>query len=268
MRLLGGLLPQTTKGRFQTFNDEHVFIDEWLSRHPDHDVTWVDIGAGDGLDMSNTYLLAAKGFSGVAIEGDPLRFAQLAINYRELPNVRLSRTYITPESAGDLLTGLLVSRTVDIISLDIDGFDLHVAEAVMGYLRPRLWIVEWNVLIPPGIGFSVRADPDFRWTGTWFSGCSLSAWGAFAKRHGYNCTQADGCALYLEDSADPGARPNRPISDLYERSPLGELGNRSFQPPAEWPDLHELSTKETLHAIDLEARKQGSNFDIWIEPDH
>src|ERR1039458_1485960 len=131
-RATGALFPQEQVGTtFRTFFDEHQYVRGWCDRHPGTDRSYVDIGAGDGIDMNNTFELARAGWAGVCLEGYPLRFAQLAQTYRSLPSVTLVRAYVSPKNVGSLLQDAGVDRSVPVLNLDIDSYDLHIARALM-----------------------------------------------------------------------------------------------------------------------------------------
>ena len=263
-RLWGALLPQRPRGLVRSFNQEHSYIEEWVRRHELETVHWVDIGAGDGIDMSNTYALAAAGHPGLAIEGSPLRFAQLSQNYRRFPQVALARRFVEVGTIADLLAGFGVPSAVDVVSLAIDGFDLHIAKAVMDRFRPRLWVVEWNPIIPPGIGFSVDPVADFRWQVGWLAGCSLSAWAAFASQHDYAMTRAQGAALYLEDLHDPLSRSGQSVEELWHQYQSDSTGVH-LEPPQGWPDLMHLSQDDAVAFLSEQIRGTGQSGSVWAE---
>jgi FkbM family methyltransferase len=50
---------------------------------------FLDIGAFDGITLSNTYALVLNGWTGVAVEASPSNFCKLQENYKNFPNVKL-----------------------------------------------------------------------------------------------------------------------------------------------------------------------------------
>jgi len=246
-RATGALFPQEQVGTtFRTFFDEHLYVRGWCDRHPETKRSYVDIGAGDGIDMSNTFELARAGWAGVCLEGYPLRFAQLAQTYRSLPRVTLVRAYVSPKNVGSLLQGAGVDRSVPVLNLDIDSCDLHVARALMEVTRPRLMIVEWNDLFPPPLKFSVSWDPEYRWDGgSFFQGASLAAWGEFAEEYDYRMTEVRGQALFLEDSSDPRVLSGKTVDGLWAEHLSGPVKWITSRP-------HELEHIESLDPSDME----------------
>ena len=138
-RILGALTPQKSTGKFTTFNSEHLYIKDWIIREnikQEHSY-FVDIGAGDGIDMSNMYLLAKDGWRGVSIEADELRFAQLSQTYRSLPKISLFRTFVTQSNILNILKSANIPTNFQVLSLDIDGADLYIAESLLTQFRPK-----------------------------------------------------------------------------------------------------------------------------------
>ena len=84
--------------RFKTFHDEHIVIDKMLKELnlSYQDAFFVDIGAGDSIDMNNTYLLAAAGANGISLELNSSKFAMMGVTYRDLPQVALGRCAVSP----------------------------------------------------------------------------------------------------------------------------------------------------------------------------
>src|SRR5215510_16480071 len=75
-------------GSFSRFNEQQIiwkYVSELFT--PNETRTAVDIGAGNGMRWSNTYSLFLAGWSGIGIEADERKYAQLVRAYRNLPIV-------------------------------------------------------------------------------------------------------------------------------------------------------------------------------------
>lgn len=145
----------------------------------------VDIGAGDGETMSNSYALFAAGWEGLAAEWDGGKFARLAYRYAGFPGARLARARVTPENVLGLLAAAEAPREFGFLSLDIDSFDHFVLERLLTAYRPSLICAEINEKIPPPLKFSVKWDPAHHWAQDHFFGQSLSMLDDLGKRQGY-----------------------------------------------------------------------------------
>ena len=80
----------------------------------------------------------------------------------------------------------------DILSIDIDYNDLHIWRAIENY-RPRIVIMEYNAIFPPGVAWTVPYEADAWWTvGSSHFGASLQALEELGREKGYSLV---GCSL-------------------------------------------------------------------------
>jgi hypothetical protein len=165
--------------------DEDPIIRELLSKIQLRHRFAVDIGAGDGETMSNSYSLFKSGWEGIAAEWDGLRFAKLAYRYSGFPGARLIRARVTPDNVLDLLAASGAPKEFGFLNLDIDGYDHYVLENLLGAYRPSLICAEINEKIPPPLKFAVQWNPGHAWAQDHFFGQSLSMLDDLAKRRGY-----------------------------------------------------------------------------------
>lgn len=147
----------------------------------------VEFGAFDGRQASNTYsLIASHGYSAVLLEPDPVRFAQLRLTHRDRPDVHALKQAVGFD--GDDRLDRVLAQTpapldFDLLSIDIDGNDYHVWEAVREY-RPKLVVIEFNPTIPNEVDFVQPRDPAVR------QGASLTALARLAHGKGYRLVHA------------------------------------------------------------------------------
>jgi len=121
----------------------------------------VEFGAWDGKEYSNTYnLITNKGYSAVLIEADPGRYAKLVENFKGNSRVIPVNALVGFENDNNLdaiLARTPVPANFDFLSIDIDGNDYHVWEAVERY-RPKLLAIEYNPTIPNAVEFVQPRD--------------------------------------------------------------------------------------------------------------
>ena len=177
-------IPKNVK-KYSLLDEENIIAGYLAGMKPKRSCA-VDIAAGDGIGMSNTYALYKKGWVGVAIECDPVGFSLLSRNYRDLPDVDLIRIKITPDNVNSILEGCSVPPKFALLNLDIDGYDHYVLDSILSIYRPSLICAEINENIPPPIKFSVSYDPDHFWQGKYFYGQSISQLFILCERYKYD----------------------------------------------------------------------------------
>jgi hypothetical protein len=121
----------------------------------------VEFGAGDGRRMSNTFALIDRDdYSAVLIESDPARFDALERTHTGHPDVTALHRLVGfegPDRLDRILAPTSVPVDFDLLSVDIDGNDYHVWEALEHY-RPKLVVIEFNPTIPNEIDFVQPRD--------------------------------------------------------------------------------------------------------------
>lgn len=132
---------------------EDGVIDYFLKKMGINTGYFVEFGAWDGKHLSNCANLAQQGWNGCFIEGDSERFRDLVSNYGDNDKVKALNRFITPKgdnSLDSVLTGIGAPRKLDVLSIDIDGYDYAVWEHLVNF-DARLVIVEYNPTIPANV---------------------------------------------------------------------------------------------------------------------
>ena len=199
------LAPQVNKGNFNTFFDEHKFIEIWIERESNsiENHFFVDIGAGDGIDMSNTYLLAKRGWRGISLECGGIRFNQLASTYRNFQDVKLAKAAATPSNIVEILRGFGAPSRIDVLNIDIDGYDYFVLSKVLENFQVGLIVAECNMIYRPGIHFAMKYTEGYEWdAGSPLVGASLQAFYNLGKEFNYKIVGLQGSALFMSPRSD------------------------------------------------------------------
>lgn len=227
--------------RFRTFFGEHLVLKRIIASMDlsYHDLVYVDIGAGDGIDMSNTYLIARGGGRGYCIEFNSFKFAMMAVTYQTLDNVCLAKAPATPQGIAPLLRGLGVPPIFDFLNLDIDSYDYDVLSSVLEAFRIRILCVEINPEFPLSIDFAVRY-PAAEWDGTDFQGMSFSMAYKLLRKHQYRVIRAEGASVFaIEAAADTRSFPEISLDQVREK--YGSSKDR-----AHWEEKFKARTSFTL----------------------
>ncbi|HEY6356368.1 MAG TPA: hypothetical protein VIY30_17940 [Burkholderiaceae bacterium] len=178
-------------------NDEDGLIDEILRRCELTGAgTFVELGVGDGTE-NNTLNLLLKGWRGVWLGGEPVAIEP------DGRRLRFRQCWIDRDNAVNLMRDELAALGVeqpDLVSLDLDGNDYHITEALLrGGLRPALWVAEYNARFSATTRWVMPYDPAHRWPGTDYYGASLAAFHDLFTAAGYRlvCCNANGVNAFF-----------------------------------------------------------------------
>lgn len=146
----------------------------------------VEFGAWNGKYLSNTWhLIADHGWSGVLVEGNKEKYEELLVNHagNKVTAYNEYVGYEGPSRLDEILKRTPIPKNFDILSIDIDGNDWHVWEALKEY-RPRIVCIEFNPTISNDVYFVQDASPHIN------QGCSLLALIELGKQKGYELVSA------------------------------------------------------------------------------
>jgi len=184
LRLVAGIAAPAYAGRLRNVHSQYGedgLLEYVLEHLPDCPRYFVEFGAWDGLHLSNCARLAAQGWAGCFIEGEPDRARDAERNYAQVLGVTVKAVFVTPtgEQALDrLLSDTACPREFGVLSIDIDGNDYHVWQHLREY-RPFVCVVEFNPTIPVQVDFVQAADPAVH------QGASLTALHRLAREKAY-----------------------------------------------------------------------------------
>jgi len=157
---------------------------------------FIEIGAADGIENNSGWLVMAEKYNGIMIEGDPKlvkRASQLVVNYSI--GVECLNMFITRENVHELKS-LAFHHDPDIFSLDIDGNDYYIAQAILdGGFRPKIFVVEYNSVYGPDRNLTIEYKDDFVFTKAHpthlYYGVSIAGWRNFFESRGYRFVTVD-----------------------------------------------------------------------------
>jgi len=202
-RIFGAIIPNIKSSKFHSFHGEDKFIEEYLKRNGRFML--VDIGCGDGFAMSNVARsIYNSDVKAILVEGNGLKFAQLAVNYAKNQNVTLIRSLVTPENVVDIISKSQLDNCKYILSLDIDSYDLYVAKRILETNPPDLMCLEWNPLFEPPIEFTVTPNYTIGWRGDWFWGASIETWNQMLNTFNFGIISVHGVSFFAEQRRSTG----------------------------------------------------------------
>lgn len=115
----------------------------------------VEFGAWDGIHFSNTFALVEDGWRAVYIEGDTARFQDLLATAKKYPLISPVNAFVSRErddvnSLEKILKPTGIPKEFELLSIDIDSYDLDVWESLARY-SPKVVVIEINSSVPPGV---------------------------------------------------------------------------------------------------------------------
>ena len=186
---------------------------------------FVEFGAWDGVHFSNTANLRLHhDWSGLLMEGSDRADGQL-----------VKRETIRAENVNELFRKYEIPRAFDLLSIDIDGNEYWIWEAVRDY-RPRVVIIEYNIFFSIDVSKTMPYDAGHRWDETMFHGASLAALRKLGRKKGYSLIHTDSYtpnAIFVEDAELPPEFVDLPIQQVasWDWKPGSEPpieGNRAW----------------------------------------
>lgn len=173
---------------FKVFSQagEDGIISEIFNRIGTTNQFFVEFGVGNGLENNTAYLLI-KGWQGFWIEGSEnycKRIKQSFVDLLASGQLRLKNTFVSAENIESLFSEENVPIEMDLLSIDIDGNDYWVWQAIANY-RPRVVVIEYNAIYPPESSWVMEYNPSHQWKYDSYMGSSLKALEKLGNQKGY-----------------------------------------------------------------------------------
>lgn len=211
-------------------NGEDGVIQEVLRRIGAGSGTFAEFGIGSGVEGNCVFLAQVLGWRGVFLEGDAAAYERLALRYEHVPGVTAAQAYVEPATIDEVLPNAGVVAEPDVLSIDVDGNDYYLWEALTS-VRPRLVVIEYNAALDPAAQLVQPYSPTGP-DGTAFFGASLGALEALGKRKGYRLVHTELAGVnaffvrqelagdaFLPLTAVPRRPPNYYLDDVTMHAP-------------------------------------------------
>jgi hypothetical protein len=224
----GDRLPSVWETGFRVFSqfDEDGVILFLLAIAGTETRRFVDIGSSDGVNSSNTANLALNlGFHGLFVDARESEVERGRRFYAKHPDTCerppvFRQAFVTRENVNEIVREAGFAGVIDVLSIDIDGNDYWIFEA-LDCVQPRLVCIETHTEL--GLDdFVAPYDPNFDWRrappGTKI-GASALATTRLAERLGYRLVGANVYGfntLYLRANIVPvDVLPTIDVEDLF-----------------------------------------------------
>lgn len=157
---------------------------------------FVEIGSADGMQNNSSWLVIAEQFAGLMVEGNTKLVERAK---RLIPHYSIGAECVNMfVGSGNMkdLRSLALHPDPDIFSLDIDGVDYYVAQAIFeAGFRPKIFVVEYNSVFGPEKSATVPYMENFSFGDAHptrlYYGVSVSAWRKLFQERGYRFVTVD-----------------------------------------------------------------------------
>jgi hypothetical protein len=173
---------------------------DFLLRHvPVARRVFVEFGVETYIEANTRFLLTQRGWSGLVLDGSEENIRAIRrdpIYWRH--NLKAVHAFVTRESIMPLLREHGIAGEIGLLSIDIDGNDYWVWEAIGSEVNPALVVIEYNARFGPERAVTVPYDSAFARARAHpsciYYGASLAALVALGRRKGYACVGSNTAA--------------------------------------------------------------------------
>jgi hypothetical protein len=192
----------------------------------------VEIAAGNGIESNSANLILNHGFFGLLFEGDVNKAAEGKRFFESHPHSayfppRFVTDWVTRENADQLIRDNLPpgsvppSGDIDVMSLDIDGNDYWVLEAIQ-CIAPRVIILEFNAVWGAERAVTIPYDPDFVFKPdpVPYAGASLPAFVKLLSGRGYRLVGVERLgfnAVFVRNDLAPELLPRVTAEECFKQ---------------------------------------------------
>jgi hypothetical protein len=190
---------------------EDGIIEEIFNRIGTTNKFFVEFGVGNGLECNTIYLMH-KEWKGCWIECSDVHHDFIVEKFRgpiEAKQLTVLKSLVDKENIELLFRRMEVPQEFDLLSIDIDGNDFWVWQAIKNY-NPRVVIVEYNASFGKSIEWIMEYNPTYIWDGSKYRGASLKSLEKLGRTKGYNlvgCNFAGTNAFFVRNDL---------VKDLFE----------------------------------------------------
>lgn len=220
---------------FSQFGEDGI-IQYLIQRVPIEESVFVEFGVESYRESNTRFLLQNDNWRGLILDiGSAHRrfLRRRELDWRHHIDARTS--FINRDNIDSLLAAADTRGDIGLLSIDIDGNDLWVLEAIEA-VSPRILVVEYNSMFGAGPQVTIPYQEDFRRTlahpSHLYWGASLAALNSVAKQKGYvlvGGNSAGNNAFWVREDVADGVQAVDPeeawaLARFREsRGPSGEL---------------------------------------------
>lgn len=189
----------------------------------------VEICAGDGIECNTANFITHHGWHGLLVDGCERNVARGRKYFSTLANTYVfppifEHRWVTRESVNALCEAHQFTGDIDLLSLDLDGVDYWIWEALTA-CSPRVVVLEFNNVLGPERSWTVPYADDFNYRrypttngAPNFAGASLKAFVELGHRKGYRLVGTNRLgfnAFFVRNGHGDDLLPEVPVADCF-----------------------------------------------------
>ena len=160
---------------------------------------FVEFGIGNGSECNTANLSLNFGWTGLLMEANLHKATEAQIFYSQqlknsAKNVTVLPAWVTPANINELIRSQNITGEIDLLSIDIDGNDYWVWQAVR-VIQPRIVVIEYNATFGSEHAVTIPYTPNFdryqSHPSGFYHGASLAALNKLGQKKGYNLVGCD-----------------------------------------------------------------------------
>lgn len=236
-------LPPISETGFKVFSqfEEDGFLLYIFSLIGHGKKTFIEIGANDGINSNCSNLCIHFGWSGLFFEGNPTLIKRGRKFYSKYPTPYhakpiFKQAIVTRENINQLIEEGGLAGEIDLLSIDIDGNDYWVWDAIT-QVNPRVVIIETHVEF--GMNpIVVPYDANYMYPGKHpvYHGASPVAMQKLAAKKGYRLVAANDLGInhiYVRNDCGTDCLKEIEVSSTLQHSKT-VASFKSFEPIKDW----------------------------------
>lgn len=205
---------------------------------------FVDIGSGDGINSNCANLAINFGWHGLFIDGDEKNVLAGRSFYKNHPDTwafpsKFIQAFVQRENINQIIEQQEISGEIDLVSIDIDGNDYWVWDALT-IIQPRVVIIETHIEFGHK-SIVVPYDKDYSYPGKHpdYHGASPAAMSKLANKKGYrlvgsNCYGFN--TIYVRQDICSDILPEVTVESILSH-PRNKERFKLFEPIKDWEYL-------------------------------
>jgi hypothetical protein len=194
--------------------------------------TFIEFGVEDFTESNCRFLLMNDNWRGFVVDGSLSNIEKIKKSYFYWRyDLNAFHAFITKNNINEILQHSAFDKDIGILSIDIDGNDWFILEAISFY-QPRILICEYNDVFGKDRAISVPYDPQFIRTERHYSnlyfGASIAAMTYLANKKGYALVGVNSNrnnAFYVRKDLLCDQAPAVDLDQIYEPSNIRESRN-------------------------------------------